>query len=145
MFIFIIFFLISLCGKTRENFYRSIALNILNTIKTFNTTNRTSRFLFEDHCNSSKNPSLEIRNYIPKIILFKLHIFALLFFFIYFSCSWKYGKTIIYHMTYHAKTTYKNKMLEKERRNDSYRNTSGNENLFVLIFYFLQVSLDKRS
>ena len=72
MFIFIIFFLISLCGKTRENFYRSVALNILNTIKTFNTTNRTSRFLFEDHCNSSKNPSSEIHIPLPKQHLSKI-------------------------------------------------------------------------
>ena len=88
---FIIFSLISLCGKKHERiFYRSVALNILNTIKMFNTTNRTSRFLFKDNCNSSKNPSSVIRNYIPKIILFKLHIFALLLFFVYFFiCPWK--------------------------------------------------------
>ena len=32
----------------------------------FNTTNRTSRFLFEDNCNSSKNPSSVIRVPFPK-------------------------------------------------------------------------------
>ena len=32
-----------------------------------NTTNRTSRFSFEDNCNSSKNPSSEIHNYLKNI------------------------------------------------------------------------------
>ena len=82
MFIFIIFFLISLCGKTRENFYRSVALNILNTIKVFNTTNHTSRFLFEDYCNSSKNPSSEIHDYISKIVSFEiLHLITCFYMF----------------------------------------------------------------
>ena len=31
-----------------------------------NTTNRTSRFLFENNCNSSKNPSSDIRDPFPK-------------------------------------------------------------------------------
>ena len=46
---FAIIILIFLCEKIHENFYRSVALNILNTIKTFNTTNRTSRFSTGDY------------------------------------------------------------------------------------------------
>ena len=33
-----------ICGTIRENSCRSIALNTLNTIRMFNTVNRTSRF-----------------------------------------------------------------------------------------------------
>ena len=33
----------------RENSHRSVALNVSNTIKMFNTTNRTSRFPTRDY------------------------------------------------------------------------------------------------
>ena len=47
------------CGTIHENSYRSVALNTLNTIKMFNTTNHISRFPTEDY-SDSKNPSLKI-------------------------------------------------------------------------------------
>ena len=49
MFIFVILFLIFLCGKTRENFYRSVALNIFEYYQMFNTTNRASKFPIGDY------------------------------------------------------------------------------------------------
>ena len=48
------------------------------------------------------------------------------------------------NVTWHTNMTYENKMLEKERRNNSYHNVNRNNDLLVLIFYFLQVSLNKK-
>ena len=41
--------------------------------------------------------------------------------------------------------THKNKMLEKKKqRNTSYQNANRNDDLLVLIFYFLQVPLNEK-
>ena len=45
----------------------------------------------------------------------------------------------------HAGTMYENKMLEKEHQNNPYQNTNRNDNLLVLIFYFLQIPINKKS
>ena len=110
----------SLWKKTRENFYRSVALNILNTIKTFNTTNRTSRFLFEDRCNSSKNPSSEVRNFIPK--LFKIPHFVFVHLFILENVKIVIKSRVMLKWCIEIG----NKMLEKEQRNKSYQNAKQN-------------------
>ena len=69
--------------KIRESFHRSIALNILNTIKMFNTTNRTSRFPTRDY---NDTIGIYLRKFIRIIqivieILFLLFISCLLLFF----------------------------------------------------------------
>ena len=102
--------------KIRENFYRSVALNILNTIKTFNTTNRTSRFLFEDNCNSSKNPSSVIHNYTKKKVIFLFEISYFIISVHMFVKDMKDNNNI----TCHGKMHIKKKMLEKENQNNSY-------------------------
>ena len=43
------------------------------------------------------------------------------------------------NITWHAEMMHTNKMLEKEHQNNSYQNTNKNDNLLVLIFYFLQI------
>ena len=52
--------------------FGSVALNILTTIDNAYTTNHTSRYLFEDNCNSSKNPLSVIRVPFPKTTFNKL-------------------------------------------------------------------------
>ena len=50
-------------------FYRSVALNILNTIKTFNTTNRTSRFPTGDYSDTVGIHLRKFTRIIPKALL----------------------------------------------------------------------------
>ena len=52
-----------------RNFYRSVALNILNTTKTFNTTNRTSRFPTRDYSDTIGIYLWKFTDGIPKALL----------------------------------------------------------------------------
>ena len=50
--------------ETPESFHRSVALNISNTIKIFNTTNRTSRYTTGDY---SDTVGIHLRKFTRKI------------------------------------------------------------------------------
>ena len=90
---------------------KRISLNTRTLIVVFNEIliprdSNTSRFFFEDNYNSSKNPSSEIRDHIPKS--FKISYF-IIFFYMYLKNMKDNNNT-----TWHTKMMRKNKILEKE-------------------------------
>ena len=118
---FLLFFFISLCRIVNENFRIHSIKHIDNCRRCLILLIVPQDFLFEDNCNSSKNPSSEIHNYIPKIFLFKISYFCFYFIFLFiFICLWKSWKIIIKP---HAipKWCIKIKILEKRYRNNSYQ------------------------
>ena len=66
--------------EDRQKLIKRISLNTWTLIMVFNEDSNISRFFFENNCNSSKNPSSEIRNYVPKLLYLK---FLILFLYIF--------------------------------------------------------------
>ena len=77
---FLLFF-ISLCGIVNEDFWIRSIKHIDNCRQCLILLIVPQDFLFKDNCNSSKNLSSVIRNYIPKINLFKISYFFIILFF----------------------------------------------------------------
>ena len=47
------------------------------------------------------------------------------------------------NITWHDRMMHKNENVEKGHQNNSYQNMNKNDNLLVLVFYFLQIPINK--
>ena len=187
----------------QENYRGFVALNKSNTIKMFNTTNRTSRFPTRDYSDTVEIHPRKfiriIRKHYQKFILSKFifdifikHLFTIKYEFLYrislntwvlllvfneilipqdfftetnVTCKmsivenskpypkiifyWKFHILFLYifydlenmedsnNITWHNRMMHKNENVEEGHQNNLYQNTNKNDNLLVLVFYFL--------
>ena len=84
--------------EDKQELIKRISLNTWILIVVFNEILIPWDFFFEDNCNSSKNPSSEIHDYLPKINLFKANKLT-------FSHAWKTWEERT--LNWHAWTVHK--------------------------------------
>ena len=68
--------------ESRQEPIKRTSLNTRILIVVFNKILIPQDSFFEDNCNSSKDPSSEICDYIPRLFYLKIHIFIFIHFFI---------------------------------------------------------------